>query len=72
MTNKTKLLSLVFGITMCLAFMLGIVLASPTSTVYAEGGTGTTGGLTIGGESDMRGDGYSYEGATQMKARHKR
>ena len=39
MTNKTKLLSLVFVITMCLALMLGIVFASPTSTVYAEGET---------------------------------
>ena len=27
---------LVFGLTMCLALMLGIVFASPTSTVYAE------------------------------------
>ena len=50
---------------MCLALMLGIVFASPTSTVYAEGGTGTTGGLTIDGESDMEGVGYSYKGATQ-------
>ena len=49
----------------CFALMLGIVFASPTSTVYAEGGTGTTGGLTIGGESDMSGTGYFYEGATQ-------
>ncbi len=65
MTNKTKLLSLVFGITMCLALMLGIAFASPTSTVYAEGGTGTTGGLTIGGESNIHGVGYDYEGATQ-------
>ena len=65
MTNKSKLLSLVFGITMCLALMLGIVFASPTSTVYAEGGTGTTGGLIIDGESDMEGVGYSYKSATQ-------
>lgn len=71
-TDKSKLVALILGLTMCLALMLGIAMASPTSTVYAEGGTGTTGGLTIGGESDMRGDGYSYEGATQMKARHKR
>ena len=65
MANKTKLLSLVFGLTMCLALMFGISTASPTSTVYAEGGTGATGGLTIGGESNMSGDGYEYEGATQ-------
>ena len=49
----------------CFALMLGIVFASPTSTVYAEGGTGTTGGLIIDGESDMSGDGYFYEGKTQ-------
>lgn len=30
---------LVLGLTMCLALMLGIVFASPTSTVYAEGAT---------------------------------
>ena len=65
MTNKTKLLSVVFGITLCLALMLSIVFASPTSTVYAEGGTGTTGGLTIGGTTSSSGDGYVYDGATQ-------
>ena len=64
-TNKSKLATRVLGLAMCLALMLGIVFASPTSTVYAEGGTGTTGGLTIGGESDILGDGYAYEGATQ-------
>ena len=64
-TDKSKILALMLGLTMCLALMLGIAMASPTSTVYAEGGTGTTGGLTIGGESDMDGVGYSYKGATQ-------
>ena len=63
--NKSKILALILGLTMCIALMLGIAFASPTRTVYAEGGTGTTGGLTIGGESDMSGTGYSYEGATQ-------
>lgn len=37
--NKSKILMLVLGLTMCLALMLGIVLANPTSTVYAEGET---------------------------------
>ena len=37
--NKSKILALIFGLTMCLALMLGIVFASPTSTVYAEGET---------------------------------
>ena len=65
MANKTRLLSLILGLTMCFTAVLGIVFASPTFAVYAEGGTGATGGLTIGGESDMSGDGYVYEGATQ-------
>ena len=34
-TNKSKISALIFGLTMCLALMLGIVFASPTSTVYA-------------------------------------
>ena len=63
--NKSKMLALILGLTMCLALVLGIVFASPTSTVYAEGGTGTTGGLTIGGESDISGTGYFYKGATK-------
>lgn len=37
--NKSKILALILGLTMCLALMLGIVFASPTSTVYAESGT---------------------------------
>ena len=37
--NKSKILTLILGLTMCLALMLGIVFASPTSTVYAEGAT---------------------------------
>ena len=59
--NKSKILALILGLTMCLALMLGIVFASPTSTVYAEGGTGTTGGLTIDGTVDIAADGtYAY------------
>ena len=65
MANKTRLLSLILGLTMCFTAVLGIVFANPTSTVYAEGGTGTTGGLTIGGTTSASGDGYSYDGATQ-------
>ena len=37
--NKSKVLALILGLTMCIALMLGIVFASPTSTVYAEGAT---------------------------------
>ncbi len=37
--NISKILALILGLTMCLALMLGIVFASPTNTVYAEGET---------------------------------
>ncbi len=37
--NKSKIFMLILGLAMCLALMLGIVFASPTSTVYAEGET---------------------------------
>ena len=37
--KKSKILALILGLTMCLALMLGIVFASPTSTVYAAGET---------------------------------
>lgn len=63
--NKSKILMLVLGLTMCLALMLGIVFASPTNTVYAAGTAGATGGLTIGGTTSSSGDGYVYDGATQ-------
>ena len=39
--NKSKILALILGLTMCLALMLGIVFASPTNTVYAAGEDGT-------------------------------
>ena len=57
--NKSKILALIFGLTMCLALMLGIVFASPTSTVYAEGEDGTaptivkTGGIDVDRKNHM-------------------
>ena len=51
--NKSKISALILGLTMCLALMLGIVFASPTFAVYAEGGTGATGGLIIDGTSNI-------------------
>lgn len=51
--NKTKILTLILTFTACLALMLGIATASPTFAVYAEGGTGTTGGLIIDGAGDI-------------------
>ena len=37
--NKSRILALILGLTMCISLMLGIVFASPTSTVYAAGET---------------------------------
>lgn len=34
--NKSKILTLILGLTMCLALMLGIVFASPVDTARAE------------------------------------
>ena len=57
--NKSKMLMLVLGLTACLALMLGIVFASPTSTVYAEGEDGTaptivkTGGIDVDRKNHM-------------------
>lgn len=58
--NKSKILALILGLTMCLALMLGIVIASPTSTVYAEGATFEL--IEIKGDKDvMSTDGtYTY------------
>ena len=39
--NKSKILALILGLTMCLALMLGIVFASPTFAAYAAGEDGT-------------------------------
>lgn len=44
---------LVLGLTMCLALMLGIVFASPTSTVYAEGEDGTAPTIIRTGGNDV-------------------
>ena len=49
--NKSKILALILGLTMCIALMLGIAMASPTNTVYAEGGTPVT-ELTVSGLTD--------------------
>ena len=37
--NKSKILALILGLTMCFALMLGIVFASPTFAAYAAGET---------------------------------
>lgn len=56
--NKSKILMLVLGLTMCVSLMLGIVFASPTFAAYAAGEDGIaptiirTGGIGVG-ESNM-------------------
>ena len=68
--NKSKVLALILGLTMCLALMLGIAMASPTLAVYAAGGTGATGGLIIDGTGDITAPdatyAYSYTAKTLM------
>ena len=60
-TSKSKIFTLLFSLMMCFAFIPSIAMASPTNTVYAEGGTGTTGGLTIDDTVDIAADGtYAY------------
>ena len=58
--NKSKILMLVLGLTMCISLMLGIVFASPTSTVYAEGETLTPyDSITVNGDaSNALNDGF--------------
>ena len=57
--NKSKILALILGLTMCLALMLGIVFASPTNTAYAAGEDGTaptiirTGGIDVDRKNHM-------------------
>ena len=58
-TRKTKIFMFALGLVMCLALMLGIAIASPTSTVYAEGEDGTaptivkTGGIDVDRKNHM-------------------
>ena len=51
--NKSKILALILGLTMCLALMLGIVFASPTNTVYAAGEDGTAPTIVKTGGNDV-------------------
>lgn len=57
--NKSKVLALVLGLTMCILLMLGIVFASPTFAAYAAGEDGTaptiirTGGIDVDRENHM-------------------
>lgn len=56
--NKSKILTLILGLTMCFALMLGIVLLSTASTAHATGTA--TGGLIIDGTGDITDTGGTY------------
>lgn len=58
---------LVLGLTMCLALMLGIVFASPTSTVYAEGETLTPYDRIYVNDEALNSGWYLDESYTQKK-----
>ena len=58
--TQSKILALILGLTMCLALMLGIAMASPTFAAYAEGTAGATGGLTIDGTSNITAPNGTY------------
>ena len=51
--NKSKILALILGLTMCLALMLGIVFASPTFAAYAAGENGTAPTIVKTGGNDV-------------------
>ena len=65
--NKSKVLALILGLTMCLALMLGIVFASPTSTVYAEGETLTPYDRIYVNDEALNSGWYLDESYTQKK-----
>ena len=65
--NKSKILALILGLMMCISLMLGIVFASPTSMVYAEGETLTPyDRIYINGEA-LNSGWYLDESYTQKK-----
>ena len=65
--NKSKILALILGLTMCISLMLGIVFASPTSTVYAEGETLTPYDRIYVNDEALNSGWYLDESYTQKK-----
>ena len=57
--NKSKILTLILGLTMCLALMLGIATASPNFAVYAEGATFEY--IEIKGDTDVTSTDGTYK-----------
>ena len=66
--KKSKILALILGLTMCISLMLGIVFASPTSTVYAEGETLTPYDRIYVNDEALNSGWYLDESYTQKKA----
>ena len=65
--NKSKVLTLILGLATCLALMLGIVFASPTNTVYAEGETLTPYDRIYVNDEALNSGWYLDESYTQKK-----
>ena len=51
--NKSKILALILGLTMCISLMLGIAMASPTFAAYAAGEDGTAPTIVKTGGNDV-------------------
>ena len=51
--NKSKMLALILGLTMCISLMLGIAMASPTFAAYAAGEDGTAPTIVKTGGNDV-------------------
>lgn len=65
--KKSKILALILGLTMCISLMLGIAMASPTSTVYAEGETLTPYDRIYVNDEALNSGWYLDESYTQKK-----
>ena len=63
--NKSKIFALFFNLIMYLALILGIVFASPTSTVYAEGATFEY--IEIKGDTDVTSTDGTYNYSASNK-----
>ena len=62
--NKSKILALILGLTMCLALMLGIAMANPADTARAEETDPRTVVSTITAKSKV----YVPQGEQKQKA----
>lgn len=65
--RKSKIFTLFFSLIMCLAFIPSIAMASPTSTVYAEGETLTPYDRIYVNDEALNSGWYLNESCTQKK-----